>query len=430
MSNFSKCLLAFLILLLPAAAHAADGSWVIREVSGKVRLEAPAAAAQPASVSDAVPLGASLTTGGDGRVVLFNGKQEIVMGPNSRMTVPVDQKGAFTRILQDLGTLMFKVDKRPEQHFEVETPMIAAVVKGTTFAVTAGAATDSVYVAEGLVEVSTRNGAGRTLVPAGTTALVSHANPSVIDVQTSNPTTVTSAPATGNTASTAPATSSNNASAVVSAPIGAATPDYGRLSNGLVQTPAANPSAQVSARGSNAPGAQGVAGNANVNANARSAVSLGNPAARGRLPNDGLNGSRALIATNAGGNGNGIGNSNAGGNGNGNGAGNGNAGGNGNGNAGGNSGVASAGNGNAGGNGNGNAGGNSSVASAGNSNAGGNGNVANAGNGNSNAGGNGSASGSSNSNAGGNSSASGSSNSNAGGNGNSNSNAGGNGKGK
>ena len=51
------------------------------------------------------------------------------------------------------GSLVIDVDKRAHPHFSVETPFLAAVVKGTKFGVNVGANSASVEVERGLVEV-------------------------------------------------------------------------------------------------------------------------------------------------------------------------------------------------------------------------------------------------------------------------------------
>ena len=163
-----------------SSAVAADGGWKIVESAGAVRAMQPMATMQLVSTGDALSAGAVVTTGADGRAVLARGEQQIVVGPNSRMSLPAEEQPGMTRILQDVGTLLFKVDKRKSQHFRVETPVIAAVVKGTTFTVTAGADAHTVHVAEGAVEVSSRNGADSVLVTAGRTAHVLQSNPGVI----------------------------------------------------------------------------------------------------------------------------------------------------------------------------------------------------------------------------------------------------------
>jgi hypothetical protein len=168
--------IAGIFLFFCTSAVAQTGEWRVVETSGTVRIAQTMAGVQLVSTGESLRAGSVLSTGLDGRAVLVRGEQSIVVGPNSRMSLPAVEDEGMTRILQDLGTLMFKVDKRGKQHFRVETPVIAAVVKGTTFTVTAGAESHAVHVAEGLVEVTALEGMNTVLVGAGETVQVSTAN--------------------------------------------------------------------------------------------------------------------------------------------------------------------------------------------------------------------------------------------------------------
>jgi hypothetical protein len=374
-----------LIALSANGAFAAD--WKLVEVAGVVRIAAPGKAPGPASANQVLPVGSIVTTAAGGRAALFNGAQRITLGPNSRMTVAPESNAGMTRVMQDLGSILFQIDKKPSQHFRVETPLLAAVVKGTTFTVNVEIGADSVHVAEGLVEVHANQGGSTRDVGAGATGMVSKAAPEQLNVEV--PRASTEAPVA----------------------VQAVSLDYGLVSGGLVDGPAAagatatstpsTPSAR--AADSTAPtqadslgGANPVqASTATVNA---SLASSGDVAA---LPNPGSsgNGTGSDSGSN---NGNGTGNAGGNGNGGSNGNGNGNNGtgtgtgtgsdttgsnnGNGNGNAGGN------GNGGSNGNGNGNTGTGTGTGTGsdttgsnsgnGNGNAGGNGNGGSNGNGN------------------------------------------------
>ena len=357
LSLFSGVL--FAVFLAGGTCSAAEGAWKINESEGLVRVQQPAGGMHKASLEEALDAGATLTTGGDGRVVLSRGDKHIVVGPNSRMTIPAESNRGVMHVLQDLGTLMFKIDKQPHPHFEVDTPMIAAVVKGTTFTVTVGANYAEVHVAEGLVEVKTPDGIGQAMVPSGVTAFVSKADPSKIEIQ--SPSTTGTPPA--GKAAAIPA-GSGGQTATISGDLGPGKPDLDTLTNGLLQSSQhanGNASAQGPLRAGSA------IDMASTNAQGTPFASVHSQLGASVNGNGNVNAGGAN--SNAGGNGNGNGNGNANANAGGNGNANSNAGGNGNANA----------NANASGNGNGNA----------NSNAGGNGNGNGNGNANSNAGGNG-----------------------------------------
>ncbi len=203
-------------------ARAQDGQWTIIESSGSVLVLQSMAAARQVSTRESLGPGSTITTGGDGRAVLRRGEQEITAGPNSRISLPVADASGFTRIIQELGAAMFKVDSREVQHFQVDTPLISAVVKGTTFTVSVGANSHSVHVVEGLVEVSPRNGGMAVGVPAGVTGVIFRDNLDIVDLSDS---------ATG-----AAIVPGQEASLVIPETIGDAPLDIDGLTDGLVRS--------------------------------------------------------------------------------------------------------------------------------------------------------------------------------------------------
>ena len=233
--------LAILLIFGPASAWAAD--WRLREVSGGVRVAVPARAIAPGVAGQVLPIGTSITTGGNGRAVITNGDQRIVVGPNSRTTLAQEQRG-MTRILQDLGSALFQVDRQRQQHFRVETPLLAAVVKGTTFTVSVDPQGDRVHVSEGLVEVRAISGNAGGDVIAGATGVVSRTQPDSVEI-------------------TAP-----SASVALEGPVVALTPiDFKEVTGGLVENPPvtlaalpAAPSAPVSPAPAPAPTTPGPTG--------------------------------------------------------------------------------------------------------------------------------------------------------------------------
>ena len=166
------------LLVTTRAASAEDVKWTVTEVAGAASVVAPMAASHAVKKGDTLAPGATLTTGADGKVVFGDGKTTVTVSANSRLTMPADSSDTMTRFAQDLGSVFFKVEKRPMQHFEVQTPLIAAVVKGTQFTVVAGAMEHVVDVTEGLVEVVAMTGGQKELVPAGKSARVRSDAPS------------------------------------------------------------------------------------------------------------------------------------------------------------------------------------------------------------------------------------------------------------
>ena len=122
---------------MSGALAAEGGVWSVSKSSGDVWLTATGAT--PASLTQANTLkpGDTVRTGPNGRVLLMRGEETILISPNSVIGLPTEQKdGLSTTILQQAGSILLDVEKRNVKHFEVETPYLAAVVKGTHFQVT------------------------------------------------------------------------------------------------------------------------------------------------------------------------------------------------------------------------------------------------------------------------------------------------------
>jgi hypothetical protein len=147
--------MAFVLVGNASALAADDGVWSVSKSSGEVWISTTDA--QPASLKqeDKLKPGDTIRTGRNGRVLLVRGEETILIAPNSVIGVPTEKKdGLSTTILQRAGSILLEVEKKNVKHFEVETPYLAAVVKGTQFSVTVNAASTSVDVRRGQVEVS------------------------------------------------------------------------------------------------------------------------------------------------------------------------------------------------------------------------------------------------------------------------------------
>lgn len=149
-------LMAALVLGTTSGPSAADdGIWSVRKSSGEVWLATSGAQQVSLNQEETLKPGDTIRTGRNGRVLLVRGEETILISPNSVVGVPVEKKeGLSTTIIQQAGSILLEVEKRNVKHFEVETPYLAAVVKGTHFSVTVGAGSTKVGVLRGQVEVS------------------------------------------------------------------------------------------------------------------------------------------------------------------------------------------------------------------------------------------------------------------------------------
>jgi len=137
-----------------SAAIAQDAAWRVGKSSGDVFVTN--AGVQQTSISSATTLnpGDYVRTGQSGRVLLVRGAESMLISPNSVIHIPKENKdGMSTTIVQRAGTIIFDVEKRNVKHFEVDTPYLAAVVKGTQFQVTVDKNESRVDVRRGQVEV-------------------------------------------------------------------------------------------------------------------------------------------------------------------------------------------------------------------------------------------------------------------------------------
>ena len=179
------------------SAAAADpavgaGAWLAEEVRGTVRVRAAGEAPtgwQPLQAATPIAGQSEIATGSDGIAVLANGVDHIKLAPNSRLVLPPDQdEGLMTIIQESLGKIFFSIGSRPNRSFEVDSPYLVVLVKGTKFTVNANYLGDSVTVTEGTVEVRAAAGgnAAGTLIGPGQTASVG-AGSSSIGVGSSGP---------------------------------------------------------------------------------------------------------------------------------------------------------------------------------------------------------------------------------------------------
>ena len=157
-----------------SAAIAQDAAWRVGKSSGDVFVTN--AGVQQTSISSETTLnpGDYVRTGQTGRMLLVRGAESMLISPNSVIHIPKENKdGMSTTIVQRAGTIIFDVEKRNVRHFQVDTPYLAAVVKGTQFQVTVGKNESRVDVRRGQVEVLDYKSGQYALVRPDQTATVS-----------------------------------------------------------------------------------------------------------------------------------------------------------------------------------------------------------------------------------------------------------------
>jgi hypothetical protein len=157
-------------------------SWRIVQSIGDVSITAPDIVITKPRPGTVLPPLAIIVTGTSGRAILSRRGQQIVMQPKSRLELTPDT-GARTVLRQIGGVAIFKVDHRTAPHFEVETPYLAAIVKGTRFEVRVNDEDTQVNVFEGKVQVRSMNSRATAVVMPGAFARVTSAMPQTIQLR-------------------------------------------------------------------------------------------------------------------------------------------------------------------------------------------------------------------------------------------------------
>jgi hypothetical protein len=147
--------LAFFLLAASSMASAQDRSWRVTKWTGEVSISSPDGHTAPPGDGSVVRPGDRLTTGPGSRAMLVRGADSVVVSENTVIQMPEHEtEGATPTVLQSSGESTFDVESKPVQHFIVETPHLAAVVKGTQFVVQVRPSQSRVDVTRGIVEVS------------------------------------------------------------------------------------------------------------------------------------------------------------------------------------------------------------------------------------------------------------------------------------
>jgi hypothetical protein len=137
-----------------AAFPAAASDWVVSKVTGEAWIASSEAPAIRASAGMTIPDGATFSMGRNARAKLEHGAEVILVSPGTSLSPRGSGFFGTMTILQQLGRIELDVEKRNVRHFAVETPFLAAVVKGTHFSVSVSARRADVEVSRGSVEVS------------------------------------------------------------------------------------------------------------------------------------------------------------------------------------------------------------------------------------------------------------------------------------
>jgi ferric-dicitrate binding protein FerR (iron transport regulator) len=154
------CLLSVSGLARAQELAALPAPWIVAEVEGPAMVRYDRGVWQRLDLGAAVAAASEIRTGRDAHVVLVCGEDRVRLLAQSYLELPAaTADDGMTRVMQWLGEALFEVDPRPSPQFEVDTPYLTAVVKGTAFTIQVARESASVAVSSGTVRVSTLDGA-------------------------------------------------------------------------------------------------------------------------------------------------------------------------------------------------------------------------------------------------------------------------------
>ena len=296
MRRIIRPLFVGLLLNLCAVAGAAAQDWQVARVTGVVWVIKADMEPMRATAGLVLPDNATIVTTRQARAMLRHGEDILNIGPDTQLAPQARAVRGLTTVLMRQGAVDLQIEHRDAPHFQVQTPFLAAVVKGTHFSVAVSSRNAAVSVEDGRVQV--------TALAAG----------QIVDVTN------------GQTAKLSGGALQLSGSGSL-APIRSIA-----LQEAVVEAAVAVDDASTTTSETESGKANGKSASSNAGGNSANAAATGNAGGNSANSNAGGNGNGNSGNSNAGGNGKAnSGNSNAGGNGNGN-SGNSNAGGNGKGN--------------------------------------------------------------------------------------------------
>lgn len=162
--------LAFVLPVTPALA----ADWTVTKLRGDALVEIYEVWS-PLQRGDMVADDQLVRSLFDSHLELTRGNDVISLGPFTQLQIDDSAANGHTIVRQEFGTVEVSAEILPNEHLEVQTKFLAAVVKGTRFIVTTDDLGASVEVSRGLVAVTSAVTGQTTSLPAGNSAHVTAA---------------------------------------------------------------------------------------------------------------------------------------------------------------------------------------------------------------------------------------------------------------
>ncbi len=181
--GFFLLLMLFMLGVSVADADTVRPMWTVVEVSGAVDIRD--AGNNRLGMKPGTKLNApfAIITSGDGHAVLAHGQDRLTVSPDSRVAVPqptTAESGIITRIRQTLGSVLYQDEHRTKDSFEVDTPYLVSVVKGTTFNIRVTPDDTTVALIEGSLFLHTPDMKAELLLKPGQAAIKTRLSKGII----------------------------------------------------------------------------------------------------------------------------------------------------------------------------------------------------------------------------------------------------------
>jgi ferric-dicitrate binding protein FerR (iron transport regulator) len=150
---------------LSATASLAD-DWVVTKLRGSAAVLV-GETWQPLHRGEVISDDRAVQTLAGGRMTLVRGEETIDLGPDTAIRIQDRDARQYTTVKQYFGTVAVEAEVQNVEHFAVETPHLAAVVKGTRFTVHSNETGAEVSVQRGRVAVEDTDTGESTVLEVG-----------------------------------------------------------------------------------------------------------------------------------------------------------------------------------------------------------------------------------------------------------------------
>ena len=170
-AGFSRVVVA-LVIWAGLSAFALADDWMVDRLRGEVFVMAQGSWL-PLQRGDIVSDSSRIRSVEGSRVTFTRGAEAIELSGATEVRIFDQQGQRMTTVMQAYGTVTVEAERLQIQHFSIQTPFLAAIVKGTRFTVHSDDTQSSVDVSRGLVQVQDYVHGVATDITPGQSALVS-----------------------------------------------------------------------------------------------------------------------------------------------------------------------------------------------------------------------------------------------------------------